>query len=132
MRFNNLNVYTGEWIQGEINGYGTMQYANGDTYVGEWKGNKREGAGCYTWSDGKQYTGGYKNDLRNGIGTYKGWVMTLSNGEQVSGTLYVMSVDNIAKGYASFKTDNDDLEIVGYVELKNGNIWEGSITQIDK
>ena len=131
MQFDDMNVYSGDWIQGEINGYGTMQYANGDTYVGEWKNNKREGSGCYTWGDGKQYVGEFKNDLRNGVGTYKGWVMTLPDGEQVSGSLYVFTVNDIAEGYGRFTAD-DDTSIIEYVELNNGQLWEGSITQIEE
>ena len=45
-----------------IDGMGTMTWANGKLYEGEWKENKMEGNGKFKWEDGREYEGEYKND----------------------------------------------------------------------
>ena len=39
----------------EVEGRGTMRYADGDVYEGEWKADKKEGRGTYRFANG---TGG--------------------------------------------------------------------------
>ena len=45
--FANGNVYEGEWVDGSIDGYGTLRYADGDSYTGNWKHGKMHGEGRY-------------------------------------------------------------------------------------
>ena len=42
--------YEGEWVDGKINGQGTLWYADGDQYQGEWRDGKMHGRGTYTLS----------------------------------------------------------------------------------
>jgi hypothetical protein len=39
----NGNVYEGEWVDGRINGFGTLTYADGDKYIGLWVDGKMNG-----------------------------------------------------------------------------------------
>ena len=61
--------YEGEWVDGKINGQGTLWYADGDQYQGEWRDGKMHGRGTYTYADGDQYEGDWKDDRRHGKGT---------------------------------------------------------------
>ena len=47
-------------------------YGNGDSYSGQFVNGKRDGYGTYRWANGAQYTGYYTNGLRNGPGVYYG------------------------------------------------------------
>ena len=44
--------YVGGWANDKLDGYGTMEYANGRVYVGEWKKGKRNGQGTLSYPDG--------------------------------------------------------------------------------
>ena len=44
--------YDGGWSNNKLDGYGTMEYANGRIYVGEWKKGKRNGQGTLSYPDG--------------------------------------------------------------------------------
>jgi hypothetical protein len=46
--------YEGEWVDGKINGQGTLWYADGDQYQGEWRDGKMHGRGTYTYADGEE------------------------------------------------------------------------------
>jgi MORN repeat len=39
----------GEWIDGRINGFGTLTYADGDKYIGMWEDGKMSGQGTYIY-----------------------------------------------------------------------------------
>jgi hypothetical protein len=41
--------YVGEWVNGKINGKGTIFLVSGDKYVGEWKDGRRHGHGVYEY-----------------------------------------------------------------------------------
>lgn len=60
---------------------GVFAYYNGDTYSGQWLNGKRNGYGTYRWANGAQYTGYYLNGFRNGPGTYY-----FPNGQRIAGT----------------------------------------------
>jgi hypothetical protein len=63
-------TYTGEYSDGEANGYGTMVFPNVGTYTGYFVNGKREGLGTFTWNEGDTYTGHWNNDAMYGDGTY--------------------------------------------------------------
>jgi hypothetical protein len=47
-------------------GYGTYKFENGDMYDGQFKDGKKNGYGVYVWSDGAAYAGNWNMDLRCG------------------------------------------------------------------
>ena len=70
--------YTGEWLDGQMDGYGVLQdqgfsvyegffkkgsahgfgsiiYENGDHYVGDWYSGAMHGKGCYVTADGTEF-----------------------------------------------------------------------------
>lgn len=53
-------VYVGDFLDGEIHGYGTCYYANGSKYQGYWAHRYPEGNGTKTYHDGTQRTGFWK------------------------------------------------------------------------
>ena len=72
--FSNKNTYKGEFLNGKMNGKGIYKWANGNIYEGEYVDNIREGIGEYTWKEGKKYTGGFSKGKPHGHGilTIKG------------------------------------------------------------
>lgn len=73
-------VYEGEWYFGNMHGYGTMTWPDGMVYEGYWDNGKRQGHGTLTWADGTVYVGSWERDNRHGYGT-----MTWSNGTVYEG-----------------------------------------------
>jgi len=61
-------------------GKGTMKWNNDDVYDGNWKYGKMSGQGKMTWYNGVRYTGNWRNDKRNGFGT-----MRYANGKIAKG-----------------------------------------------
>ncbi len=53
-----------------VDGNGTFKWENGDMYVGDWSGGNRTGYGRYDWVDGSYYVGTFKDNLLNGQGSY--------------------------------------------------------------
>ncbi len=47
--------YSGDIIDGTINGEGRAIYRDNEVYDGEWKSGKRHGKGTYTFSNGSVY-----------------------------------------------------------------------------
>ena len=43
-----------------MEGFGTLEGANGDRYIGKWLNNGKHGYGIYRWADGTVYYGEYK------------------------------------------------------------------------
>ena len=43
-----------------------MKYNNGDLYNGEWKNDLKEGEGTIKYNNGDIYDGNWKNDLKEG------------------------------------------------------------------
>ena len=64
-RFPNGDVFEGEFDLGDtnVNGTGTMTYANGDVYVGDWMDWEREGYGIITYANGDIYNGYWRDDV---------------------------------------------------------------------
>ena len=55
-------------LDGKENGYGTMRWNNGDVYDGNWRYGEKSGFGKKTSHDGDMQEGEWKNDeLHYGI-----------------------------------------------------------------
>lgn len=78
-----------QWVDGRINGFGTLTYADGDRYIGQWVDGKMNGQGTYIYADGDKYEGEWKDDKRHGKGTvtYRGQDGTIV--EKFEGDWYV-------------------------------------------
>lgn len=96
-------AYSGEWVNGQRNGFGKMIYFSEDEYQGQWKNDLQNGWGVYKtkfgfkyegyWSagqyegkgslifyDGSKYEGSWRFSMPDGEG-----VFTLSNGVKIKG-----------------------------------------------
>jgi hypothetical protein len=64
-------VYTGEYENGLMNGFGSLREALCDRlYVGQFVRNMKEGYGECTYEDGSVYKGQWKNGRFNGHGMH--------------------------------------------------------------
>lgn len=52
------------------NVFGFMKYNNGDLYCGEWKENKKDGNGIYFYHNGDVFCGTWKDNIKNDFGIY--------------------------------------------------------------
>lgn len=63
--------YWGGFVEGRVEGYGTMSIPQDDyTYYGDFKNNRRTGFGVDLDKANGKYIGEYKNDQREGFGKY--------------------------------------------------------------
>ncbi|MDB0438113.1 hypothetical protein C4R89_00990 [Clostridioides difficile] len=93
-KYDNGDLYKGEFIDGKKNGFGTYIFSSKERYEGLWKDDKMHGIGKYTYKDGSIYTGEFKDGLKNGLGKltypnndiYKGYF--LDNKKNGKGVLY--------------------------------------------
>lgn len=72
--------WSGECLNGKVNGIGTLSWSIGDQYIGEYKNGNMNGQGTYSWQKGDQYTGEWKNNHIHGQGTF-----TFVNGDKFEG-----------------------------------------------
>ena len=63
--------YTGEWINGEIEGQGKAKYPNGSIYTGKFSKSEPNGIGKIEFIDGGNYEGEWLNGIIQGTGTAK-------------------------------------------------------------
>ena len=63
-------TYTGEWRNGNFNGWGVYRWDNGAIYEGNWRNGKRYGYGKNRWNDGQIAIGEWANDELNGQGSF--------------------------------------------------------------
>ena len=70
LEYANGSVYEGEWEADEFHGRGRYASANGDGYEGEFRAGVMHGEGQYWFVNGDEYKGHYKNGLHEGHGVY--------------------------------------------------------------
>lgn len=63
-------IYTGDWLEGSMHGFGTYNFGNGDRYTGDWREGSRHGKGDYTFRNGCRYSGEWKDNRRSGKGVF--------------------------------------------------------------
>lgn len=92
------------WVNGHMNGKGTVKYDDGSYYEGDIKDDILEGRGKLTFESGAVYTGDFKDDHINGKGVYV----------SIYGAVYV----------GDFK--NDEFDGQGTVTINNGDRYVGA------
>jgi len=69
-RWENGDVYDGQWESNQMKGHGVFESASGSRYSGEWSHSVRHGFAKEVLADGGVYEGSYERNLRSGHGTY--------------------------------------------------------------
>ena len=100
--------YVGSWVNGQKNGYGVFSYANGDIYEGEFVNDDCHGDGKYTFPNGDFYTGNFANGCYDGIGTFAWANGTEYTGEWSAGVKHGRGLITFPDGQTQEGTwDND-------------------------
>ena len=68
LRYNNGNIYEGEFKDNIIYGKGSFIMKNGDVYTGNFINGLINGKGTFINKKGEKYEGYFKNGKRNGEG----------------------------------------------------------------
>ncbi len=89
--------YRGQFRDGDFNGKGRYDYANGDRYIGQWKDGEINGRGTFTWKEGDRHTGEWKDGKEHGKG-----VQRLANGSTYRGDF----VNGKRHGYGTYIARN--------------------------
>ena len=50
-----MSVYTGQWLQAQRHGQGTLKWSDGSVYMGKWFQNCSHGQGKLVYSDGGMF-----------------------------------------------------------------------------
>lgn len=103
-----VNAQTGCFSGNCENGNGSYRWDNGDIYAGQWVNNNRTGYGRYDWADGSYYVGYFKDGMLEGEGAYYGADGTVMEGKFEQGQLVSSSTDQVTD-YA----DYDDYDEYG-------------------
>jgi hypothetical protein len=101
-----VNAQTGCFSGNCVNGNGSYRWDNGDIYAGQWVNNNRTGYGRYDWADGSYYVGYFKDGMLEGEGAYYGSDGTVMSGTFEMGQL-VSSTATDAMDYTDYSDDYD-------------------------
>ncbi|CDW71378.1 UNKNOWN [Stylonychia lemnae] len=63
-----MDIYVGQWRNGETSGYGVYTANSGQKYEGTWKHSCKHGKGTETFPNGDVYVGNYKGGYPQGQG----------------------------------------------------------------
>eukprot|EP00898_Chlorokybus_atmophyticus_P009134 jgi/Chlat1/9221/Chrsp98S08478 len=69
-KFDNGDVYVGEWKEGKPHGKGKYDWADRSWYDGDWIEGQQYGRGSYAWASGAKYEGDWVDGYMQGMGTY--------------------------------------------------------------
>jgi len=86
--FKNKNgIYEGELNdKGQRHGKGIMRYENGDVYEGDWKDGKMQGKGTMTNKKGAEYSARWKDGIRKTTPMYKMYPLKDANNVTIGWT----------------------------------------------
>ncbi|CBH12436.1 hypothetical protein, conserved [Trypanosoma brucei gambiense DAL972] len=73
-------AYKGDWVNGVYEGSGTFFYTNGARYEGQWRNGYEHGRGTMTYYNGDVYTGDWCNGRKHGTGTYTSKLLQYEGG----------------------------------------------------
>ena len=62
--------YTGDWLEGQMEGPGTLECADGSSYVGAFAKGMKRGQGVMQYSSGAKYSGEWLDNRRHGTGVF--------------------------------------------------------------
>lgn len=79
-RFDNGDLYKGQFQNGNFSGQGILYLKSGDKYLGNWESSLRQGKGRFEFVNGDVYLGLFAADKMSGEGT-----MTYKNGDKYQG-----------------------------------------------
>lgn len=68
-RYLNNSEYTGNWKNGEFDGFGKFSWQDGSFYEGNYISGKKQGNGRFTYASKKLYDGEWANGKQDGFGT---------------------------------------------------------------
>ena len=111
-KYNNNEIYKGEFKNNLREGYGTINFGNNIFYTGQWSNDKKNGKGYYYrkyYCKGKEkyktiYEGEYVNDMKQGKGKYY-----YENGKYYIGTF----INDLFFGKGKLFYPNDSLNYKG-------------------
>jgi len=84
---NKNHIYTGELNdKGQRHGKGIMRYENGDVYEGDWKDGKMHGKGTMTNKKGSEYSATWKDGIRKTTPMYKMYPLKDANNVTIGWT----------------------------------------------
>lgn len=70
LKYDNGDVYSGEFNYGKPTGKGSFIYRNGDSYIGDVMDGHRHGSGAYILANGDKYVGQFTDGRFEGLGIY--------------------------------------------------------------
>ena len=125
VKYDNGDVYEGEFTNRTPNGEGHFKWANGDSYKGSFQNGVIEGYGIIK-SKEVTYTGYLKNNFPHGEGTKVLLTGRIVKGSFQGGKLNGKGINTFANGDNSEGNYVDDsLEGFGSYVWSNGNKYEG-------
>lgn len=71
IRYQNGDVYIGEWRGARAVGYGRVVRPDSSTYEGQWANDAAHGEGVEKYPDGSWYRGGYAQGMKTGFGIFQ-------------------------------------------------------------
>lgn len=118
--------YTGDFVDGKIQGKGIFYFSDGNKYIGHWENQKRHGKGRFIFTSGDEYFGMFQQNKFHGNG-----VMTYANGSVYEGQW----LNNKQEGQGTFIFSNGDKFIglflnglfhgTGTMSYADGSRYEG-------
>lgn len=105
---NSNDIYTGDFENDNIEGFGKYIWNNNHIYEGYFINGIMNGKGIYSWPEGSQYIGYYVNGLREGFGQFKFINGNIFEGEFKKGKpdgkgKYIMNEKEISVEYSHGK-----------------------------
>eukprot|EP00404_Azadinium_spinosum_P057297 CAMPEP_0180779846 /NCGR_PEP_ID=MMETSP1038_2-20121128/46658_1 /TAXON_ID=632150 /ORGANISM="Azadinium spinosum, Strain 3D9" /LENGTH=314 /DNA_ID=CAMNT_0022815275 /DNA_START=24 /DNA_END=964 /DNA_ORIENTATION=+ len=126
IRYQNGDVYTGEWRNRRAVGYGRVVRPDTSTYEGQWSKDSAHGEGTETFPDGSWYRGSYHYGAKSGFGVFN-W----ENGPHFCGQFE----DNVFSGEGTYywgdgrryngQWARNEFHGHGRMAWPNGEIYDG-------